>query len=137
MGFDAEWGVLSAADVGANHLRERIWIVGKNTEQPRFLSHTEHNGHGWREQQSESVEKKNGAMAYTSSKNVERQCKPLRVQEARNSIGSASWWEVEPNVDRVANGVAARVDRLKAIGNGQVPLCAAKAWNLLRKRIDG
>jgi hypothetical protein len=29
------------------------------------------------------------------------------------------------------------VDRLKAIGNGQVPLCAATAYNLLRKRIDG
>jgi hypothetical protein len=27
--------------------------------------------------------------------------------------------------------MAARVDRLKAIGNGQVPLCAATAWNLL------
>jgi hypothetical protein len=27
--------------------------------------------------------------------------------------------------------VAARVDRLKAIGNGQVPLCAATAWQLL------
>jgi hypothetical protein len=27
--------------------------------------------------------------------------------------------------------VAARVDRLKAIGNGQVPLCAATAWKLL------
>lgn len=27
MRFDAEWGVLSAADVGAKHLRERIWIL--------------------------------------------------------------------------------------------------------------
>jgi hypothetical protein len=27
--------------------------------------------------------------------------------------------------------VVARVDRLKAIGNGQVPLCAATAWKLL------
>jgi hypothetical protein len=27
--------------------------------------------------------------------------------------------------------VAARVDRLKAIGNGQVPLCAAEAWRIL------
>jgi hypothetical protein len=27
--------------------------------------------------------------------------------------------------------VAARVDRLKAIGNGQVPLCAATAWKVL------
>jgi DNA (cytosine-5)-methyltransferase 1 len=42
-----------------------------------------------------------------------------------------SWWQSEPDVGRVANGVAARVDRLKAIGNGQVPLCAATAWQLL------
>jgi hypothetical protein len=34
-------------------------------------------------------------------------------------------------VPRVASGVVARVDRLKAIGNGQVPLCAATAWRLL------
>jgi len=27
--------------------------------------------------------------------------------------------------------VASRVDRLKAIGNGQVPQCAAEAWRLL------
>jgi len=27
LGFDADWGVVSAADVGAPHLRERIWIV--------------------------------------------------------------------------------------------------------------
>jgi hypothetical protein len=27
--------------------------------------------------------------------------------------------------------VASRVDRLKAIGNGQVPLVAATAWKLL------
>jgi len=27
LGFDARWGVISAADVGAPHLRERIWIV--------------------------------------------------------------------------------------------------------------
>jgi site-specific DNA-cytosine methylase len=44
---------------------------------------------------------------------------------------SSDFWAVEPNVGRVADGVAARVDRLKAIGNGQVPLCAATAWRLL------
>lgn len=47
MGFDAEWGVVSAADTGAPHLRERIWILanarsgrrdradGRQVEQPR------------------------------------------------------------------------------------------------------
>ncbi len=27
LGYDAEWSVLSAADVGAPHLRKRVWIV--------------------------------------------------------------------------------------------------------------
>jgi hypothetical protein len=31
----------------------------------------------------------------------------------------------------MVDGVANRVDRLKAIGNGQVPLCAAIAWKIL------
>lgn len=42
-----------------------------------------------------------------------------------------SWWEVEPDVGRVAHGVPNRVDRLKALGNGQVPLQAALAWRIL------
>ena len=41
------------------------------------------------------------------------------------------WWEAEPGLGRVADGVADRVDRIKAIGNGQVPACAVAAWNLL------
>jgi DNA (cytosine-5)-methyltransferase 1 len=48
------------------------------------------------------------------------------------SIGHPDWWTVEPNVGRVAHGVAARMERIKAIGNGQVPLCAASAWRILK-----
>lgn len=40
-------------------------------------------------------------------------------------------WPTEPDVGRVANGVAARVDRLKAIGNGQVPRVAATAFTMM------
>jgi DNA (cytosine-5)-methyltransferase 1 len=40
-------------------------------------------------------------------------------------------WQIEPDVGRVANGVARRVDRLKAIGNGQVPAVAETAWRIL------
>lgn len=41
------------------------------------------------------------------------------------------YWESEPDVGRVVNGMAARVDRLKAIGNGQCPQAMALAWNML------
>ena len=205
MGFDAEWGVLSAADVGANHRRERIWIVAGQRD---FLPHAEHDRLGRGEQQSQSIEKEDGYVAHSKSartskdicglrkgtKRIDRgqdtdtkmadstNARQLRAQlvesnsrserrrqsqtyfdkkseihgkkmahtdsahgerneftkrgvEKRAFYCESSWWATEPNVGRVANGVAARVDRLKAIGNGQVPLCAATAFKLLKERI--
>ena len=41
------------------------------------------------------------------------------------------WWEHEPSVGRVADGVAARVDRLACLGNGQVPAVVRLAWRAL------
>ena len=54
-------------------------------------------------------------------------------RQGEGARGSLLWcdWSTEPDVGRVADGVAARVDRLKAIGNGQVPRCAATAWRML------
>jgi DNA (cytosine-5)-methyltransferase 1 len=43
----------------------------------------------------------------------------------------AGWWESEPDVGRVAHGVAARVDRLRCTGNGQVPAVVRLAWETL------
>lgn len=44
-------------------------------------------------------------------------------------------WQPEPRLGRVANGVANRVDRVKAIGNGQVPRVAAMAFTYLNKMV--
>lgn len=45
---------------------------------------------------------------------------------------NSSWWHKEPEgLPRVSTGVKNRVDRLKAIGNGQVPLVVATAWKIL------
>jgi DNA (cytosine-5)-methyltransferase 1 len=177
MGFDAEWGVLGANEVGANHQRNRIWIVGKNAN-PKFLGcqkrPNEQRIDGDRQAsselgdlcqtQSEEMADPNllrcihghpeikpterGVNALcdtsTSSKNVgDSKISGLSScfegQGERESwgagIGSAQWWQVEPPLDRVVDGMADRVDRLKAIGNGQVPLCAATAWNILNERL--
>nr|WP_096910990.1 DNA cytosine methyltransferase [Acinetobacter colistiniresistens] len=40
-------------------------------------------------------------------------------------------WGIKSRLGRVANGVAHRVDRLKAIGNGQVPIVAKSAYRIL------
>ncbi|WP_445779350.1 DNA cytosine methyltransferase [Shewanella sp.] len=168
MGFDARWGVLGAADVGANHKRDRIWIVAKWRGQ---LSHAQHNRIGRWEQQQKGFEEAPRNMAYTR-RELRQTREPARLDtdaqvgstraihnqpsgEGQASLadtpgvhaqrqhsrpweiqfGRKSWWETEPNVGRVANGLAAGVDRLKAIGNGQVPLCAATAWQILSKDI--
>lgn len=54
----------------------------------------------------------------------------------RDVRGDGEWWSAEPDVGRVAHGVAARVDRLKAIGNGQVPAVAATAFRVLLGRFQ-
>jgi len=102
MGFDARWGVLGAADVGAPHQRDRIWV----------LANAKH-----------------------------LRCNKRKPREPRPKIGAWSKYRLEPHrrsglyptprVCRVADGVAARVDRLKAIGNGQVSEVARRAWELL------
>jgi DNA (cytosine-5)-methyltransferase 1 len=58
------------------------------------------------------------------------QCaKRVKAERAKPFINCG--WPPEPGVGRVVNGLAARVDRLSALGNGQVPRVAATAWREL------
>ena len=57
--------------------------------------------------------------------------RPVNAEAPKLQSLAESIWSGQPGCLRVPDGVAARVDRLKAIGNGQVPLCAATAWRLL------
>lgn len=43
------------------------------------------------------------------------------------------FWITHPGVYRRSNGISNRVDRIKSLGNGQVPALAAAAWKLLNK----
>ena len=42
----------------------------------------------------------------------------------QSHTGGRSWWEVEPDVGRVAHGIPSRVDRLRGLGNAVVPQVA-------------
>ncbi len=57
-------------------------------------------------------------------------CKPIERPPGPCGYGFGRW-PVEPGMGRVANGVANRVDRIKALGNGQVPRVAAAAFTVL------
>ena len=47
----------------------------------------------------------------------------------------SSWWRTEPDVGRVAHGVPARVDRLRALGNTVVPQVAERAFRVLAREL--
>lgn len=54
-----------------------------------------------------------------------------RGAKAESAVGMGSWWKNKPAIHGVDDGVAHRVHRLRAIGNGQVPLQAAVAFRIL------
>jgi DNA (cytosine-5)-methyltransferase 1 len=133
MGFDAGWGVIGASDIGAKHHRQRIWIVAQRRE---FLSYP-NNREGWWKQQQESVEKTEGSNLANSNNSI-RGGERRRIRSAQKF---SQKWDLHSIFNqseplRMVDGVAARVDRLKAIGNGQVPQVAGIAWELIKDRLN-
>jgi DNA (cytosine-5)-methyltransferase 1 len=150
MGFDAEWGVLSAADVGANHKRDRIWIVGYSKLHGHITSINKQVIQRKSNRQKANIQQfERSSISKISNSTSIRQQRQGKHEQSINStkdsqrqanyaksIGRSEFWSIEPKLGRVVNGLAARLDRLKAIGNGQVPLCAATAWKLLKERLN-
>lgn len=182
LGYDAEWEIMGADDVGAPHRRKRLWLLGvdrnANSSSERqireFSGRTTPDSGGIRRKGALSNTdgdrcKTHDAQAGVASEaiceapagqpcganchvpdaadegNVRRDREPRANEQASGSRSDLrarekeddgrQWWRFEPDVGRVADGVAARVDRLKAIGNGQVPLVAATAFCRLLGRI--
>lgn len=113
MGYHARWGVLGADDAGAPHQRKRIWISCNlaNTSKLRLQGSGE-------------------SIRLHCAKSSQRTGEPAGSYNGTRKR-QPKWWGIEPCVGRVANGVASRMDRLKSIGNGQVPSVAALAWQTL------
>ena len=137
MGYDTRWTVMGAADIGAPHQRDRMWIVAYPSSFGSETGLADTQGGQERDTNKSQYSGANLANS-THSGDVWREWELGFTKQEYNSggspiDGSREWWSVEPSVGRVAHGVAHRVDRLKAIGNGQVPLCAATAWRLLTK----
>lgn len=103
LGFVGRWGVLGACDAGAPHKRDRLWIVA-HAERER--------GRG-------------GECAREHAANVDAPGQGSRPG------GDCEWWATERGLGRLAYGVAGRLVRLRAAGNGQVPDVVRRAWGML------
>jgi DNA (cytosine-5)-methyltransferase 1 len=152
LGYDAEWDCIPASAVGAPHQRDRIWLVaypGAAASQSaaygaagssvravpdgeRRSEHGELDGGpegdpADGDSQRAHADRFRPALADPADLRHERP-RPARhgrpgPADGRGRSG-AGWWEVEPDVGRVADGVPARVDRLRSLGNALVPQIA-------------
>lgn len=104
LGFDGEWGVVSACAVGAPHVRRRLFVVAYSDRVARSLA-----GQRlvWPADVQDSGSFDGGAHATGRS------------------------WLAEPGMGRVAYGVPSRVDRLRALGNAVVPRVAEHVGRLI------
>ncbi len=148
LGYDCRWGVLGADDVGAPHERKRLWLVAyANSVRQLQPQRTEQDERGWVGDGSQEIPDplRNGCKSKDGRESLHNelgecassQSERDEQQQGFNGNDQLSVWGSDPADDpkselgRMAHGVANRVDRLKAIGNGQVPAVAATAWRIL------
>lgn len=145
LGFDAEWHCIPASAVGAPHRRDRLWIVAFNTNRLDVGAQRGiHSQDAYAGRVREAAAGSNsapmfGASIFGSEPNGDHAglgemadaCRAglpdIFGGEARAKLawdgtaGRCRWWDVEPDVGRVAHGVPSRVDRLRSLGNAVVP----------------
>jgi len=126
-GYDARWKVISAAEVGGPHKRDRLWIVAHANHSRKLQSEgSKQDEWRWAGYDGEEVSDTDGTR-------LEGWEPPIGEEEEYAITGSTCWWHTEPRVGRVAHGMAHRVDRLKALGNGQVPAVVETAFRVLTR----
>ena len=142
IGYDAEWQVIGADDVGARHKRKRIWIVADTESEGRECRSTGKQGIDSQCQTRLSRRHDTGTVPDTASVGSSgsgqsqypgHQTSPGEGETANfidERIGNI--WTVEPDVGRVANGVPKRVDRLRGLGNAIVPQIAALIMQMIK-----
>jgi len=118
---------ISASSIGANHQRERVWIVA-NSRRPRgpWSELREENENETRKENANQFERSSSTSSSSADTNGKRSQRygseyELRKSQEERKTSWSRWWEFEPNVGRVAYGIPKRVDRLKSLGNSLVP----------------
>jgi len=101
LGYDAEWHCIQACDVGAPHIRDRVFIIA-------YPSCIRFSG-------PEGAEQGTGTPGFSGGS---------RFFKGRLKSEREKWWPSEPYIPRVSYGISGRLDRCRALGNAVVPQVA-------------
>jgi DNA (cytosine-5)-methyltransferase 1 len=155
IGYDCRWTTLSAAEVGAPHLRARWFLLAHSNDDrrwmepngfpefnaaaiPRIYGETLHVADSDRLREPPNPERGNGSrhraehcgqeMANANGEGLEGS---RRKEELPRPSAGNRWWSTEPDVGRVVDGLPHRIDRIRCLGNSVVPQQVREAFNRL------
>lgn len=140
--YDARWITLSASEVGANHRRERWWLLAHTMRGQQWrkeweskveayaLANSPWDGRGEVGPREPSASSEILANTATSQLHETGEGNGRKGRSAERSADSG-WWSTEPDVGRVAHGIPNRVDKIKCLGNAVVPEQAKEAFKRL------
>jgi site-specific DNA-cytosine methylase len=103
LGMDCEWGCIRAADVGAPHLRDRVWLVAYPSRDVPGGS-TPAGSNGERAGESSAT-----SMAYHDQERREWRPRVFGPGWWRE-LTDCGWWQPEPRVRGVDDGLSAGLD---------------------------
>lgn len=128
LGYDAEWEIVSAQDAGAPHLRKRLFILAT-------LCDPDAQGQSVGSEHDRETPRLRGDGSDSDGARLEgRHSGGLQERSGERAAGQGgsslakrepiTWWEAEPEVGPVADGIPGRMAQLRALGNAVVPQVA-------------
>lgn len=111
VGYDAWWDCIPACHVGANHERDRLWLVAYNGSE-------QHEGY------SDALRRQVAARLHQAAADAYAARLEVVIDgDTRKfpALVGAYEWASEPSMGRVVYGVPKRVDRIGGLGNAVVP----------------
>lgn len=132
LGYDAEWHCIRASNIGANHQRDRVWILAYPADREWFDEVrgpiSERVGRITRGEPGDCAAGLNPTFSENELPNADSQGLQRRGQAilqkrhiAEGYSRSSGWWKTEPAICRVDDGVPRSSHRLKQLGNAVVP----------------
>ena len=137
-GYVSRWATVGASEVGLRHARKRLWFVATHADRQGLEGHTRDDGRsqGRQDQKRPPADAPVFACPFCGYRmeNDDAFGCPNCLGEGLD--GDDQGTEVQPGITGMDHGVAHRMDRLVAIGNGQVPAVAVRAWRMLTDKFS-
>jgi DNA (cytosine-5)-methyltransferase 1 len=99
IGFDAEWSIVSCADVGGCHLRKRVWIFAHSNEFGRQSAIARNTAHDAQRNDS-PCESRGETKLYATFPSGATVTDSNGIERQRQRMATRSEWECLPNANR-------------------------------------